>query len=129
MANMQLTWWGFESAVDIIGAQCGRGRPGIYGASHIGQFLAVAIGYRLNLPVLRNPIDGMLVVDGVAGDMTFANKYEKFDAELWVWVDQTPQKAYNSVMTTDSGVKIYLPWEDPMVSTSCSETFVSGFHD
>lgn len=129
MANMQLTWWGFESAVDIIGAQCGRGRPGIYGASHIGQFLAVAIGYRLQMPVLKNPIDEMLVVEGVASDMTFANSYEKFDAELWVWVDQTPQKAYNSVMTTDNGVEVWLPWEDPLIARHCSETFVAGFHD
>ena len=129
MANMQLTWYGYETAVDIIAAQCSRNRPGVYGFSPMGKFLAVAIAYRLGVPVLEDPADGMLLVEGVVRDLDIAQKFGSFDPEVWVWIDQTEQKAYNSVMTTDNGVEVWLPWEDPLIARPCSETFVAGFHD
>lgn len=127
MSHMQLTWAGFDAAVDLIACQCTRHHGGIFGASHAGKFLAVAVGYRLGMPVLERPAPGMLLMGGVVRDLRLEDKFWDYTPEIWVWVDQTPQHAYNSVMTTDTGVNIAMPWQDAMTPTT--ETFISGFHD
>ena len=127
MANLQLTWSGFETAVDLIVAQSSRHCSGVYGESAVGKFLAVAVAYRLEVPVLDGPAFKMLVTEGVANDEELHDRYLSHSAQVWVWIDQSINKTYNSVITVDRTANIFMPWEDAF--GPCSETFISGFHD
>lgn len=55
--TLQLTWAGFDAAVDLIAAQCRwRDRAGVHGVDAVdaaGQLLALALADRLGLNVLQ----------------------------------------------------------------------------
>ena len=125
---MQLTWAGFEIAVDLIAAQASRHRSGVYGATSIGRILAVAVAYRLQLPVLEEPVYQCLVTEGLGFDDRLIKQHQALDAEIWVWLDQTKDRLYSSVLRTDDKVRIFMPWEEALAD-HCAERFVTGFHD
>ena len=128
MANLQLTWSGFETAVDVITARCDRNCRGVYGESAVGKFLAVAVAYRLQVPVLDAPAYKMLLVEGVAVDEELHDRYLAQSAQVWLWIDQSLNKNYNSVITVEPTAKIYMPWEDAF-GPCTTEPFIRGFHD
>ena len=58
---LQLTWAGFEAAVDLIAAQCRwRDRAGLYGADAAGQLLCYELSKRLGLNILPRPVRAWL---------------------------------------------------------------------
>lgn len=130
-SQIQLTWNGFDAAVDLIVAQCNKKLSGVMGATSSGQMLAIPIAGRLGVPYLTEPKDKMLLVDGHAWNLAlaqFAYKYE--DVEVWVWVDSTPMGAYNAVFRLPSPELpcVAMPWQDAILDCA-AEPFISGFHD
>ena len=129
MAVMQLTWAGFDAAIDVIAALVDRpqDRSGVYGGTDIGRFMAVALAYRLGTTTLELPSPGMLLVDGLGYDDRLKEVEQQYeDSQTWVWIDSTPGRIYQSVMKADDKTRVCWPWEDALV---CPETFVDGFHD
>lgn len=129
MACLQLTWDGFEAAVDIIAAMVDHPQnlSGVYGGTDIGRFLAVAVAYRLGMSTLEVPSPGMLLVDGAVDNdevLKVLAGYE--ESQAWVWVDATGESLYNSVMKVGPGMQVSYPWEDAL---SCRELFIGGLHD
>lgn len=125
--KIQLTWPGFDAAIDLIAAQSPKGRVGVYGATSAGTMLAIALADRLHLPHLEDPQRGMLLVEGWAWNdnlSMFATNYE--DVEVWVWVDTTPG-VYNSVCRMDGVSYVAMPWQDSAMD--CIDHFIPDFHD
>ena len=130
-SHLQLTWAGFDAAVDLIAAQCNKKLSGVYGATTTGQMLAIPLASRLDVPLLVKPKDKMLLVDGHAWNLSLAQfAYKHEDVEVWVWVDSTPMGAYNAVFRLPSPELpcVAMPWQDAIVDCF-SEPFISGFHD
>ena len=131
-SQVQLTWAGFDAAVDLISAQCNNKCSGVMGASSAGQMLAIPLAFRLQVPYLDKPKDNMLLVDGHTWNLSlsqFAYKFE--DVEVWVWVDSTPMGAYNAIVRLPSPELpcVAMPWQDAILECGTAEPFISGFHD
>lgn len=128
---MQLTWPGFDAAIDLIAAQCThRDRSGVYGASPAGLVMAVALAERLGLALLLQPSPGMLLVDGVIARCSLlpelVGKLE--DVEAWFWVDASLGHHWNSVIKMQGNCEpIAFPWQ---TAPACRPVpFITGFHD
>jgi len=128
---MQLSWAGFDAAIDLIAAQCIQGRrSGVYGASPAGLVMAVALSHRLDLPLLPKPAAGMLLVDGViASCKQLPDLIVKFyDVDAWFWVDASDTQQWNSVIKMEGACQpIAFPWQD--APTCRAVPFITGFHD
>lgn len=109
--TLQLTWAGFDAAVDLIAAQCQwRDRAGAYGADPAGQLLAHALAPRLGLNVLSMPGPGMVELHG-AVDQPPSSLWAWPDVEVWVWVDMTPDHRLQSVVKATPGARVLMPWQ------------------
>ena len=130
--NLQLTWAGFDAAVDLIAAQCCRSHVDcVHAQSSPGLMLAIAVAERLKLPVCDFPQDKMLLLEGHAWDkgfLEYAHRYK--NVEAWVWIDTTPDGIYNAVVKMPSGSvqRVAMPWQDALINY-CNELFIPGFHD
>lgn len=125
--TMQLTWAGFDAAVDVIAAQCRwRDRAGVHGADAAGQLLAVALAERLGLNVLPLAGPGMLEVHGLVRRAP-ASSWAWPDVEVWAWADATAEHRVQSVMKVTAGTLVLMPWQD--ASASHRRPFVAGFDD
>ena len=124
---MQLTWAGFEAAVDLIAAQCcWRDRAGLHGVDAGGQLLAYSLAERLGLNTLSQTGPGTLEVHGVVRKPP-ASRLAWPDVEVWAWVDLTRQHDVQSVMKVTAGTRVLMPWQD--AAASCKRQFVAGFDD
>lgn len=119
---LQLTWAGFEAAVDVIAAQCcWRDRAGIHGADAGGHVMALALSERLGLNVLQQAGPGVVVIYGLA------QQQPADDDDVWAWVDLTPEQRLQSVMKVTPGTLVLMPWQD--ATAACARPFVAGFDD
>lgn len=124
---MQLTWPGFEAAVDLIAAQCrSRDRAGLYGADLGGQLMAHALADRLGLNALQQPGPGMIELHGLVIKPP-ASSWAWPDVEIWAWVDATAGQQLQSVVKVTAGTTVLMPWQD--ASASHRRVFVAGFDD
>lgn len=124
--TLQLTWAGFEAAVDLIAAQCRwRDRAGLYGADAAGQLLAYELAERLGLNVLPQAGPGRIELHGLA-TKPVASTWAWPDVEVWVWVDATEAQQLQSVMKVTPGTTVLMPWQD---DATCRRAFVPGFDD
>ena len=124
---LQLTWAGFDAAVDLIAAQCRwRDRAGVHGVDAAGQLLAFELAKRLGLNVLTVAGPGMLELHGIAKKPP-ASTWAWPDVEVWAWVDATEQHALQSVVKVTPGTTVLMPWQD--ASASQRRAFVPGFDD
>lgn len=118
---MQLTWDGFEVAVDLIAAQCRRrDRSGVHAASVDGEELATRLAQLLGLNVLELPTPGMLLVDAHVTDSLIEKAVAWSDVEAWVWVDTSRKGRWQSVMKAPFPAALLFPWR---------REFVPGFDD
>lgn len=120
---LQLTWAGFEAAVDVIAAQCPRDRIGVHGVDRGGQLLAWALADRLGLEVMRQPGSGMLQLHGV---LVSQPRLLWGDALVWTWIDASPGQNVVSVVKATPGTTVLMPWQDAVTSR---RPFVPGFDD
>lgn len=124
---LQLTWAGFEAAVDLIAAQCcWRDRAGIYGADAAGQLLAYELSERLGLNTLPQAGPGRIEVHGVV-TKPVASTWAWPDVEVWAWVDASEAQSVQSVMKVTAGTTVLMPWQDAPAHSI--RPFVSGFDD
>ncbi len=125
--KIQLTWPGFDAAIDLIAAQCNRKCSGVYGPTSAGTMLAIALASRLNVAHLNKGQNGMLLVEGWGWDRQIADFAERFeDVEVWVWIDTTPNY-YNAVCRMETVNCVAMPWQD--AALDCSQPFIPTFHD
>jgi hypothetical protein len=125
---VQLTWAGFEAAVDVIAASCcRRDRSGVHAATPAGMVLAVALAERLGLNVLQQATPGMLLVDCYnTPELRRASEAHE-DVEPWVWADGSPSHRWNSAVKIQGPAALVLPWQD--AGASCRRPFLAGFDD
>ena len=127
MAMLQLTWAGFDAAVDLIVAQCRwRDRAGVHGVDAAGQLLAYSLSERLGLNTLPQAGPGILELHGVARRVP-ASGWAWPDVNVWAWVDATPEQTVQSVMKVTAGTIILMPWQNARSHTK--RPFVAGFDD
>ena len=127
MAMLQLTWAGFDAAVDLIVAQCRwRDRAGVHGVDAAGQLLAYSLSERLGLNTLPQAGPGILDLHGVARRVP-ASGWAWPDLDVWAWVDATPEQTVQSVMKVTAETIILMPWQDAAAHTK--RPFVVGFDD
>lgn len=125
--TMQLTWAGFEAAVDLIAAQCRwRDRAGLYGVDAGGQLLAYALSDRLGLITLPQAGPGRLELHGLVTTPP-ASSWAWPDVEVWAWVDATEGQSVQSVVKVTPRTTVLMPWQD--ASASQRRVFVAGFDD
>lgn len=123
---LQLTWSGFEAAVDLIAAQCRwRDRAGLYGADAAGQLLVYELSSRLGLNILPHAGPGVVEVHGLAIKPP-ATSWAWPDVEVWAWVDATPEQNVQSVVKATAGTRVRMPWQDAVTSP---RQFLPGFDD
>ena len=120
---LQLTWSGFEAAVDVIATQCPRDRIGVHGVDRGGQVLAWALSERLGLEVMREPGSSMLQLHGVVVSQP---RLLWGDALVWSWIDATPGQNIVSVVKAKPGTKVVMPWQDALIPP---RPFVPTFDD
>ncbi len=124
---LQLTWAGFDAAVDLIAAQCRwRDRAGLHGVDAAGQLLALALADRLGMNALPMAGPGMIELHGVVRRVPASN-WAWPDVDVWAWVDATADQSVQSVVKATAGTPVLMPWQD--AATSRRRTFVSGFDD
>lgn len=132
MSVVQLTWAGFDAAVDLIVAQCRRANVDcVHAPSSPGLMLAIPVADRLKFPISDTPQDNMLLLEGHAWNFALADYAHQYDnVEAWVWVDTTFECVYNSVIKMPCAKRpsIAMPWQDALIDY-CNEPFISGFHD
>ena len=130
--NLQLTWAGFDAAVDLIAAQCCRSHVDcVHAPSSPGLMLAIAVAERLKLPICDAPQDNMLLLEGHAWNHAFADYAHLYEnVEAWVWIDTTADGIYNAVvrMPSNKTPRVAMPWQDALIDY-CNEPFIPGFHD
>ncbi len=125
---LQLTWAGFDAAVDLIAAQCvRRDRSGVWSPSAAGLMLAVALAERLGMNVLQLPTPGMLLVDAEASPELRRHADRAEDADVWVWVDNSAEQQWNSAMKVSGLALLLFPWQQ--APSCCRRQFVQGFDD
>ena len=123
---LQLTWAGFEAAVDLIAAQCRwRDRAGLYGADAAGQLLAYELSERLGLNTLPQAGPGRIELHGLAVKAV-ASTWAWPDVEVWAWVDASPEQKMQSVMKVTPGTVVLMPWQH---AQTLQRPFVPGFDD
>lgn len=124
---LQLTWAGFDAAVDLIAAQCRwRDRAGLHGVDVAGQLLAHALAERLGMNALAQAGPGMIELHGVV-TRRVASHWAWPDVEVWAWVDATPDQSVQSVVKATAASLVLMPWQD--ARTSQRRVFVPGFDD
>lgn len=124
---LQLTWAGFEAAVDLIAAQCRwRDRAGVHGGDAMGQLLAYSLAERLGLNTLPNAGPGTLEVHGLVRKPP-ASRWAWPDVDVWAWVDATPEHEVQSVVKATVGTRVVMPWQD--ADAACRRSFVPGLDD
>jgi xanthine phosphoribosyltransferase len=128
-SHVQLTWSGFDAAIDLIAAQCNRGESiGVYSGTSAGTMLAIPLADRLRLPVLEAPKDKMLLVDAHVADWLFAEFSHRWEvADAWVWIDTSMSSSYNAVCRLAGVASVAMPWQDAMID--CCQSFIPTFHD
>ena len=126
--QVQLTWPGFDAAIDLIAAQCrSNDRSGVFGVTSAGTMLAIALADRLNLKNLEGPENGMLLVEAWVWDQRLSNFADNYDdVEVWAWVDTTPD-FYNAVCRLEGISCLAMPWQD--AALDCLDHFIPTFHD
>jgi hypothetical protein len=120
---LQLTWAGFEAAVDVIAAQCPRDRIGVHGVDRGGHVLAWALSERLGLEVMRQPGSRMLQLHGVVVSQP---RLLWGDAHVWTWIDASPGQNIVSVVKARAGTMVLMPWQDAVTPP---RPFVPTFDD
>ena len=120
---LQLTWAGFDAAVDVLAAQCPRDRMGVHGADRGGTLLAWALSERLGLEWMRQPGSRMLQLHGVAVSQP---RLLWGDAVVLAWIDASPGQNLTSVCKATPGTVVLMPWQDAVASP---RPFVPGFDD
>ncbi len=120
---LQLTWAGFEAAVDVIAAQCPRDRIGVHGVDRGGQVLAWALSERLGLEVMSKPGSRMLQLHGVVVSQP---RLLWGDAQVWTWIDASPGQNIVSVVKARAGTMVLMPWQDAVTPP---RPFVPTFDD
>jgi hypothetical protein len=124
---LQLTWAGFDAAVDLIAAQCcWRDRAGLHGVDAGGQLLAMALAERLGMNALPVAGPGTIELHGVVRKPP-ASAWAWPDVEVWAWVDATQAQSVQSVVKATVGTMVLMPWQD--APTSRRRVFVPGFDD
>jgi hypothetical protein len=119
--RLELTWAGFDAAVDLIAAQCRwRDRPGVHAASADGEPLAAALSTRLGLSLLELAGPGMLLVDATPTEALQEKASSWGDVEAWVWVDTSSRGRWPSVMKACGPAVLLFPWR---------RQFLPGFDD
>ena len=119
--TLELTWAGFDAAVDLIAAQCRRrDRSGVHAASVDGDALAERLAAQLGLNVLELPSPGMLLVDATATDAMAEKAASWADVEAWVWIDNSSHGRWQSVMKVVGSARLLFPWR---------REFLAGFDD
>lgn len=121
--TLRLTWAGMDAAIDVIAAHCPRGLTAVCGMDRAGTVLAWALGERLELPVLRRPAAGALLVWGVA---TRRPRSRCAGVVHRAWVDMTPGYVVDSAMKATPGGVVLMPWQD---ATIPRREFIAGFDD
>lgn len=118
---LELTWAGFDVAVDLIAAQCRRrDRSGVHAASADGEPLAQRLAEQLGLNVLELPTPGMLLVDAHVTPELIEKAACWSDVEAWVWVDTSSAGRWPSVMKVMGRTALRFPWR---------REFLPGFDD
>tara|TARA_B100001063_G_scaffold171349_1_gene160479 strand:- start:8880 stop:9272 length:393 start_codon:yes stop_codon:yes gene_type:complete len=127
-SQVQLTWAGFDAAIDLISAQTTRRTcSGVYGPTSPGTVMAIALAHRLDVPRLTEPENNMLLVDAWGWNRMLAEfSYNYEDVSVWVWVDTTPY-FYNAVCHMEGVSCVSMPWQD--AAHECLEYFIPDFHD
>jgi hypothetical protein len=120
---LQLTWAGFDAAVDVIAAQCPRDRLGVHGVDRGGQLMAWALSERLGIEMMRRPGSEMLQLHGVAVTQP---RLLWGDALVMAWLDATPGQNLMAVCKATPGTTVLMPWQDAPTSR---RQFVPGFDD
>ena len=116
-ARLELTWAGFDAAVDLIAAQCRwRDRPGVHAASADGEPLAAALSTRLGLNLLELAGPGMLLVDATPTDALQEKASAWGDVDAWVWVDTSTRGLWPSVMKACGPAVLLFPWRRHFVT-------------
>lgn len=124
---LQLTWAGFDAAVDLIAAQCRwRDRAGVHGVDPAGQLLALALAERLGMNALPMAGPGTIELHGVVTRAP-ASSWAWPNVEVWAWVDATPAQGVLSVVKATPGTQVLMPWQD--AEASQRRPFVPGFDD
>lgn len=124
---LQLTWAGFEAAVDLIAAQCCcRDRAGLHGVGPGGQLLALALAERMGMNALPIAGPGTIELYGVVRKPP-ASASAWPDVEVWAWVDASEAQSVPSVMKVTAGTAVLMPWQD--AGASQRREFVAGFDD
>lgn len=121
---LHLTWAGLEAAVDVIAAQCPRGRDVVCGMDRGGMVLAWALADRLGMEYSPRPVSHALMVYGL---VERTPRTRCVDAAPWAWVDMTPSHSVESVMKVTPGTLVLMPWQDAVASHR--RAFVPGFDD
>jgi len=120
---LQLTWAGFEAAVDVLAALCPRDRLGVHGVDRGGQLLAWALSERLGIELMQRPGSGMLQLHGVAVSQP---RLLWGDALVLTWIDCSPGQNLTAVCKATPGTTVLMPWQDAVASP---RPFVPGFDD
>ena len=136
-----LTWEAFDEAVAVGASDLGsiawvrqNSCSGVYGIPRGGLFLAVALSYRMGLPLLRDPARRCIIVDDLFDTGESLRRALKTlgddEAEAWTWVSQarniervggrTFARLGGSLvryrMAAEQGTTVTFPWEQKTAS-------------
>ena len=109
---LPLNWEDFDLAISRLVYKLKEVEAnGIYGEPRGGLCLAVALSHYLNLPLLKEPQDGMIWVDDICDSgKTIANL--TFNCTKAVWVTKKPSMDVIAAYVTFENPWIVFPWED-----------------
>ena len=113
-----LSWNEFDLCIAKISQRCiKRELSGVYGFPRGGLCLAVALSHSLNIPLLKEPQPGSLVVDDVyETGITLRSVKEIPDITVYVWLSKSNPDWWNAIEITDQKEWLIFPWENQQVA-------------
>ena len=110
-----LSWNQFDQAVSLLSSQF-KDCPisGVFGVPRGGLCLAVALSHSLDVPMLKVPESGALIVDDVyeTGRTLKALRLEFPSAHFAVWVSKCSPLWWHAATCVETSEWLLFPWEN-----------------
>ena len=109
-----LDWVEFNDCVQTITSICtGKNLVGVYGLPRGGLCLAVALSHALDIPFLKSPKSGSLVVDDIYETGRTLARFKNIpDITFFVWISKSEPEWWNAVTLCEPNEWVVFPWEN-----------------
>ena len=120
-----LDWSQFEHCIEMISLRCrNQSIKGVYGVPRGGICLAVALSHSLQIPLLKEPLPGSLLVDDIYETGRTLRQFKEIPGTItYVWISKDQPVWWHSVEVDLSNEWYVFPWENKINAIADEEIY------